>query len=81
MLTDNDFNLALYAPKLIDEVLSTRIVTNFSTWCDYTGREVPQEVTNPLHQFESVIAKDDLIPTIFSQLEPLIQDKVTPLLE
>ena len=89
ILLGKDFDRAMYAMKLVDEVLHCRFFVQFNKWCEENHKTLPESIINELEDIEKYFSDleednctsfNDLL-TIFmadisSKLQPMIDEFV-----
>lgn len=81
MLAGKDFDRALYALYLIDEVLHIRLLKSFKLWCNQNGKSIPKYVWKQLDSLSSASQNKSKLNKAMEKVMPQVTKKVFPLLE
>lgn len=82
MMLGKDFDRALYGLTLVYEVLSSRYLKHFLTWCLENGKQVPPEISNLLETFHQKSKEGNIqeISSIIAELAEPLENDLIPLL-
>ena len=83
MLSGNDFDRALRGLKLVDEVLTSRFILQFKSWCTQRDKILPglDEQLQSLEEMMPNTAESEILEYKLSELIAIINVQITPLLD
>lgn len=81
ILSGKDFDRATYAMKLVDEVLTSQFLKNFSMWCEEKGVLMPNEVSELMDETTDHMTSAATDYNVFMRTTESIKNNVLPLIE